>query len=207
MFKIDKIKEKEFFLNRIKGKFDIIILLLNILDYILLFGLHCKNPIWIIEIIKKNKMQRIFLFSDKKYYSINFPFSINDNKIFFGSEAIDAHQISILRGILLELKDRKSIQFEDLFDIFYHNELSDYKCSRDDINRLFNIFYNLLIMDDWYIRYDYDEKSENWNKHPLCHYDIFYSNQNWIKIWLNKAINKDTFIDMIDPTTDCHFLQ
>lgn len=45
IFKIDKIKEKEFFLNRIKGKFDIIILLLNILDYILLFGLHCKNPI------------------------------------------------------------------------------------------------------------------------------------------------------------------
>lgn len=207
MLKIDKIKEKDFFLNRIKGKLDIIILLLNILDYILLFGLHCKNPIWTIEIIRKNKMQRIFLFSDKKYYSINFPFLISDKKIFFGSEEIDTHQISILRGILLELKDYRNIQLEDLLDIFYHNEWSDYKYSWDDNNRLFNIFYNLLIMDDWYIRYDYDEVSENWNKHPLCHYDIFYSNHNWIKIWLNKEISKYIFIDMMDPTTDCHFLQ
>ena len=65
-------------------------------------------------------------------------------------------------------------------------------------------------MEDGYIRYDYDEDGYNnaksigaEDRHPLNHYDIFYSSQNTFKIGLNNKINEDSFIDFIDINKKC----
>ena len=68
-------------------------------------------------------------------------------------------------------------------------------------------------MEDWYIRYDYDE--ENYKKakrywkehtHPLNHYDLFYSSNATFKIGLLNEISSNDIIEFLDLKKECQYL-
>ena len=73
---------------------------------------------------------------------------------------------------------------------------------------------DLLLMEDGYIRYDYDKDEyekfklkEEKNKHPLNHYDIFYSSINSFKLGLKKEISHEDFINILNTNKDCKYIE
>ena len=61
--------------------------------------------------------------------------------------------------------------------------------------------------EDGYIRYDYDEKHENDDVHPLNHYDIFYSSFSTFKVGLRDRLRTEDMLDFLDSNTICHYLE
>ena len=64
------------------------------------------------------------------------------------------------------------------------------------------------------LRYDYDKDEyekfklkEEKNKHPLNHYDIFYSSINSFKLGLKKEISHEDFINILNTNKDCKYIE
>lgn len=57
------------------------------------------------------------------------------------------------------------------------------------------------------IRYDYDPDHENGTMHPLHHLDVNYSSQGTYKLGMNRKIQTDEFVDMLDVKTACRYIQ
>lgn len=198
----DKIIFDRIFSFRLKDRFDIISILLNIIFLILnSYDSNKKEKLWNI-IIYVNKMSRVFLFSDDKKFSISFPFrfNIDDRKIFSKKwYEIGHRKLSFLKSIFTE----EINELEDIIDKLWSNENW---CDSVELNELKDVVYDLLFFEDWYIRYDIDKENEAWELHPLYHFDIFYASNNQFKIWLKSNISEDEFIDFLDVTTNCKFI-
>lgn len=190
--------DKIFFQKRIKYKIDIVIMLLEVVKLIHINSAPSKS-VWKIVLIV-DKMKRLFFFSQNKFFSINFPFNIltDTNRIYLWDCEIDSKLISdIMRVIRVENFLQTSNNFiESIWDV--ENEYKD--------EGFWNVLKELLLIDDWYIRYDYDEERENWDFHPTNHYDIFYSENSQIKLWLRGKIDMNDFIDLLDVSTKCKYL-
>ncbi|WP_151899100.1 hypothetical protein [Campylobacter sputorum] len=151
-----------------------------------------------------NKKKRIYFFKNdnSKYYSICFPFSIyeeeNSNyKIKFKEFDIDTE---ITSYILRILKSKEIINYKTFGEIETSDEFMDIDSD------IWYILKELIILEDGYIRYDYDLKNADGNIHPINHYDIFYTNINQIKIGLSNNIDKNYFLDTLDISKACKFL-
>ena len=192
---------------RIKTKAQIIEILMEAVRFILLQN----DSDFIIEdtdavgkmIIYIDKMSRIFFFTDKKYYSIVFPFHIlkeNDKyKIVFKSDIeVTSQLISKVISII------KCDEFKEQCGLDFIMPICD---AEDDCDENFWEFLReLLLMEDGYIRYDYDEEHQDENFHPLNHYDLFYSSKATFKIGLNGELSYDNFLDFLDINSNCKYL-
>ena len=197
--------------ERVKDKVQILEILLEASRYILSApSLTFDKNLGSITLVV-DKMSRLFFCKEKKYYSIVFPFTVNelDSKLFFqyqnnidvDSQTI-SHAISIIKSE--SFNNKCSLDFtEPIYEI------------ESDINEDFWIFIReLLVMEDGYIRYDMDEagykeaKDKGFeHKHPLNHFDVFYSNKATFKLGLTNVILDDDFIDYLNIKTDCKYFQ
>ena len=82
----------------------------------------------------------------------------------------------------------------------------DYQEECDENENFLGFLRELLLMEDGYIRYDYDEEHKNGDLHPLNHYDLFYSSHATFKIGLNAILSEDEFVDLLDIKSDCKYL-
>ncbi len=164
-------------------------------------------------VIKIDKMSRIFYFFDDKYFSIVFPFCLEE-KDEKGSDLsiydnileleIDNRMISLLQNMLEEI-DFENTGIEEMIDKMYFDkdeEGYDYV----EIENCWKIILRLFSMELGYIRYDYDIVHENGPAHPLNHLDVNYSDKGTYKLGLKEKIKKNEFIDLLDITTDCNYL-
>ena len=193
---------------RIKTKAHIIEILMEITRYILLQN----DPEFVVSndnskgkvILYIDKMSRLFFFSEKKYYSIVFPFHfLEENgkyKIIFQSNIeVNSQLISKVISII------KCDEFKAQCSLDFVEPVCD---AEDDCDEKFWIFLReLLLMEDGYIRYDYDEEHEDENNHPLNHYDLFYSSNATFKIGLSGLLREDEFVDLLDINRDCKYLK
>lgn len=212
-FSLDTVSKDIFFPHHlIKNKIQIINILLEASRYIL------SNPIVkpqdskgeILLVI--DKMSRLFFISDKKKYSIIFPFKIlEDNNQFFMS-----FQSNIIVDPYLVAQTKAAINcnsFED--DCILGFADSIYEIVNDENNKdLWLFIKQLMLLEDGYVRYDNDpvgfataNDKGTPHKHPIDHYDLFYSNGATFKIGLEKNISTDEFIDLLNRQTDCHFIK
>lgn len=151
-----------------------------------------------------SKMSRLFYFTNDKYFSINFPFSVNENddgtlSFFSKSKVIvDNKKISNIKEILINEKEFYS---SNIYDFLEPIEL----ISRDDSD-FWKLLFELFLFEDGYIRYDHDKANENGAIHPLHHFDVFYSSNSTFKIGLRNKIEEDELIDLLEKETDCHFI-
>lgn len=151
-----------------------------------------------------SKMSRLFYFSNDKYFSINFPFFVTetDNGLIYYSNHIsdiDSRVTSTVLSILSSV---------DQFDADCVLEFADPIATIGESNQEFWPFLReLLLHEDGYIRYDYDEERENGQLHPLNHLDIFYSSEITFKIGLRQKIEKESLIDVLRIETDCTYLE
>jgi len=200
----------EKFSKPVREKKDEIDIIFDVIDILLLGD---SDPIIRGTIvINIDKMSRLFCFLDNKYYSIVFPFNIenmdkNDNiHIYDGILDIDINSriVALLKRIVSDI-ELESDTIEEIFEkVFFDVEDNEY--TEKEIKDCFQLLLRIFSTDLGYIRYDYDEKHENEKIHPLHHLDINYSSKGTYKIGLKKALKDEDFIDMLDLRTECKYL-
>ena len=167
------------------------------------------------------KISRLLFFSEQKYFSIHFPFEVDnsdDNINFsinyetsFDKEAevrinitntVISDIMSIISQDIFILAEIKNPIFQ-LADLIYSDEIMS------DYNFIDFLLTKLIFLEDGYIRYDHDKKNykpEKPQQHPINHLDIFYSENATFKIGLSKKISHDEMINLLNLEEDCYFL-
>jgi hypothetical protein len=189
------------FFKPIRNRIDIIVLLLESIRIII-------NNINVPEIKSYGKMilhidktSRLFYISEKKYFSINFPFLVNNNadeNIVYDrySKNIDSRIISKIMELFLSrniLEANNLVSFFDLFEDVY------------DEKDIWNIIIELLTFEEGYIRLDDDVDHAN-QIHPQYHLDIYHKESNKFKLGLNNMISDKQFFDLLESSPCCYFI-
>ena len=157
---------------------------------------HTQNKM----VLLVKEMNRLFFCSNKKYYSVAFPFHVakNQSLIFdYQGVIIDSQMISDICLILGadEYKSFHAIDFVGLIDDIENNHSEDF----------WHVFKHLLTYEIGYVRYDNDiEGYKNAlqrgkpKSHPHYHLDINMSNQATYKVGLPNSYSLDDFIYILD---------
>jgi len=161
-------------------------------------------------VVHVDDMSRLFFFSQNKYYSIVFPFHILEKDgqyqiVFQSNIEITNRLISQVISTITcdKFKAQCSLDFIEPICI------GEDECGMD----FWELLRVLLLMEDGYIRYDLDQenydkavKNGEEHKHPLNHYDIFYSSNATFKVGLLSTIVNDCFIDFLNVNSECEYL-
>jgi len=201
-FNLDLRQTNNFF-SPIREKRQIISLLMKTIKLMLI-----NQPLQDVDhggeiVLVVSKMSRLFYFSESKYFSISFPFSVIENdgelNFTFNGMNVDSQITSDVLSVVLKdeiFQSECAYQFiEPIIDV------SDYEPN------FWILILNLLTLDDGYIRYDYDEANERGDYHPRNHYDVFYSSCSTFKIGLRERLSKESLIDLVELKSQCHFIE
>lgn len=148
-----------------------------------------------------DKMSRLFFYDRSKYFSVSFPFVIEEEggviRTFttYSGKEINNKALSELSYIL---NSNQYIHSQSLLDFY----IEPYDISFDSIYLL----EEMLLIEPAYMRYDFDPKNEEGKLHPLHHLDLHYSQYGTLKIGLFDSIKEDLFEDIHNTKTDCIFL-
>ncbi len=199
------------FFKPIRNKLDVIELLMKAIRLIYASYNYMPNKQDEKMILSVGKMSRLFFFSPGKYFSISFPFSVSENKegvIEIASPHFELVGQELVSHVLSVISCKN---FDSTCSIDFCDPIAD---REKDYDQNFWVFLkDLLMVEDGYIRYDIDKKNfKDYKargeeaKHPLFHYDVFYTNKCTFKLGIDKRITEDELIDLLDITTDCKFL-
>ena len=195
----------------IRKQEECVLLILELLN-ILLIGEVVGNEKGLIMIIV-DKMSRLFCFSDNKYFSMVFPFAIDTTE---GKNIpyriydpildieIDNRLIALMKRMLNQIDFVKNTIDEIIEKAYF--DVSSEEYTEGEVEKCFNIILRLLSMETGYIRYDYDPDHENGTLHPLYHFDVNYSSKGTYKMGINKKMEKEDFVDLLDIKTKCHYI-
>lgn len=192
----------------IRRKEELIILLLESIKLLLLGNILGTLKERGRLILRVDKMSRLIFEIENKYFSFNFPFSIDfdesnsEIRIYDSSTGIDLD--SKLVSILISIFNQKINTERSLDDIYYELAYGDNIPNIDDI---WSVIEHLIMFECGYLRYDYDEEHQNAHVHPLNHIDINYSISSTFKIGFEKRITVEDFMDILDIRTNCHYLK
>ena len=159
-------------------------------------------------------MSRVFCFLEEKYFSTVFPFEIVQKtgiadgfKIYDSilNMEIDNRKIVLLMR-MLEQMDFVENSVETIIQEAYLDVAED-GYTDEEVDQCFGLILRMLSMELGYIRYDYDPDHENGTMHPLHHLDVNYSSQGTYKLGMNRKIQTDEFVDMLDVKTACRYIQ
>ena len=203
----------------IKNKVQLIQILLEFIRQFLL--IPDKKPtkknlvgIYYVE-LRIDKISRVFFFSEKKYYTIHFPFncSIQDDSsleiTYQGYRNIIPIESGIISGVMEILKNE---EFNSSSASDFFKPIRDIESKIDD--NIWELLKGLLMFEDGYMRFDNDpeeyKRAKNEGRehtHPENHIDIFYNNGNTFKLGLKRKSTPDEFIDYFDSKKDCKYLK
>lgn len=152
-------------------------------------------------------VKRILYFEEERYYSVAFPFSLYEKNDDIDNNLVDKEDRSFCEKYSLWLDDD---EITSSLLVYIHNivetmqsvqnySLDDLYESVDDLRmneegtgseelffKAWRVVCNLFLMEDAYVRYDYDVNHEKKN-HPLNHLDVNYSSYGTYKIGLPKV--------------------
>lgn len=152
-------------------------------------------------VVKRDKMSRLFYFSDKKYISIALPFDMSlkpDNTPQF-------HYKDVMINSEMWSKLIERVNYDD--DGWMDDDwFLSYPYSTDSSFREFENLYRFVCDAEYgYIRYDDDLKAYQNAKannkehhHPQHHCDIHLSSESTFKIGLKGKLTQNHFIDILD---------
>lgn len=196
---------------RIKDKLQILEILLESARYIL----HGKRETKVKTLNKiiffREKMNRIFLVSEDKIYSIIFPFNVQIENTVLTLDFKNLIQLDsfVISNLIILLKN-PLINSDNCFDFIEPiSELED-----NNKEKYWPVLKDLFMQEDGYIRYDKDEKGfeeakkkKEEGRHPLYHIDVFYTNGATFKLGLDRSMPDVDLIDILDAGTNCKFLK
>jgi hypothetical protein len=143
--------------------------------------------------------------SGKKVFSLAFPFSVRE---------VDGQFIFYTRGGL-DIDNELSSQVltlvkDEFFGVFGVPDLDVFidLILDEDINiQMWPLLKELMLAEDLYIRYDFDEERAAGHLHPLHHIDLGYSSGGTFKVGLDSPIDRDTLVGILDVGSECHYLR
>lgn len=212
-FNIDIVSKDLFFPKvRVKTKIQIINILLEASRYIMSNPKLKKNESKGQIKLVVDKMSRLFFISEKKSFSIAFPFIVNE--INGNLDLSFKNNINVNSYLISQTKSAINCNsFDDDCVLGFADSLDDIK-NEDNDEDLWFFIRELMLYEDGYIRYDNDpighQEAKGKGKphrHPLDHYDLFYTNGATFKIGLKRAIKTVQFIDLLNRQTDCDYLK
>lgn len=199
-------------LTPIRDSYDAIKLVIAVSSHIITLPidkLYYDSPSFVpIELYQSHRMNRLVWGDDvHQLHSIHYPFTIllDEDSLYlqYKGIAIDNTLMHGLGQIFSTHSVRESL--DCLLDEFADFG-NDADLSEDRLNELWIIYQYLCSYEIGYLRYDYDEKNANGNRHPLHHLDINCSNSCTYKIGLSTRMCRDLFIDLLNIETDCHYI-
>jgi len=194
---------------RIKTKLQILNILLETVRYTFSFPtFQVAKPKGKIVLIV-DKMSRLFFYSDDKAYSVVFPFTTQEKDselhFFYQGININSYLISNLIGII------KSDAFMAGNSLDFSESIIDLEHENEDF--MF-ILRELILYEDGYVRFDFDEEGYNAAKdngfehrHPLHHFDLFYTSNATFKLGVENKLLIEDFIDILNINTDCKYMR
>lgn len=164
-------------------------------------------------VIAIGKFQRIFFISERKIFSVFFPFSIRRSEdpriphlLDMNGIAIDSFILSRAATAIADgLVDDKDIySFADsVISCFTVSDVEGVNVVSDDI---WKVVKRLMMLEEGYLRYDNDPDNFDAVTHPLDHLDIFYSPSCTFKVGLTSKIGHNHLMDILDPRTRCRIM-
>ena len=150
-----------------------------------------------------SKMSRLFIFTDGKYVSFRFPFTVidEDEGVTFSSAYVPSIDSQVTSQVIEVLS---AGAFTESFSIW---DWLEPIASLDELSPGFwPMLRDLLLSEDGFLRYEHDKERENGRMHPLLHYDVFYSNPVSFKVGVEEHHIPERMVDLLEQETDCHFL-
>lgn len=152
-----------------------------------------------------NDMNRLFFCTEKKMYSISFPFCVESYpKIHFNLHGIDidSSMISNLCSFFNSPEFEADSSYDFVTPILEQEDIS----SSSDF---WIVLKHLLTYEIGYVRYDDDlegfQIASNAGVpkcHPRYHYDVNLSQQAAFKIGLDRQLTPDKFVEFLDDTKE-----
>lgn len=164
-------------------------------------------------VIKVSKMSRVFYYMEDKYYSILFPFSLEEREGEKNSYVIydpvsdievDNREISLMRNII-DRVDFVNPTLENMLESIYY-DMSEEGYMGIEIEQCWGLLMRMFSAELGYIRYDYDAEHVNGDYHPLYHLDINYSAKCTYKLGLRGKFSINDFADLVDIETQCRYV-
>ena len=151
-----------------------------------------------------SKTSRLYIFSEGKYVSFGIPFSVNEEgeTLQFHSKSgdlIDNKITSDILGVLNTLAEDPPTEVISFAEIVCEAEVHS-------VN-FWTIFFQLLLYEMGYVRYDHDAKNEAGDLHPLHHYDFFYTSSITCKIGLRSELAHEEMIDFLSISSFCRYIE
>ena len=194
---------KDRILTPIRTKHQLVILLLNAIKTIRINRFISDDDSVGKIMLTIAKMSRLSISMENKVFTFTFPFKVveSDGDIQVYSDSIGEIESVIISEAIEMFSD------ERLQNTSCISEFATYVLEKAELKPGFWPFIKeLLFMEDGYVRYDIDPERENGHLHPEHHLDLFYSSRATFKVGLNNQINNDELIDILNTSTNCHYL-
>lgn len=194
------------FVEAVRTKRDVIVLWMNAIKAFLVNQPATAGQEVARLSIEIMSMSRLFceLQGGHKIYSVAFPFNVREESegmlAFYSREGIQID--NRVSSEILSL-----IQGENIFESADFSHFIDPIISSSDVDpSLWTLLRELMLAEDAYIRYDWDRDRANGHLHPEFHFDLCYSAGNSFKLGLQGAIDRKTFVTILDIEVDCHYV-
>lgn len=154
-------------------------------------------------LIHISKMRRVFIEGNGKAFSTALPFSVKEVDGIYRCSLRSGLELNsrLSSEVLAVLQTTKS--FENLELLGFTEDVMEVS---EDPDALWAALGELISSDDGYIRIDHDPDREDGALHPLNHIDVFVSQSATFKLGLTNKLEIEAVSDLLDLSTDCHYL-
>lgn len=196
--------ESQWIFKPVRSKAEVINLLMRTIKLMLI-----KSPVEDLDegnrlTLVVSKMSRLFFYSENKQFSICFPFKVRveeDGRVEFQTHlngAVDSRLTSVVISLV---ESEAALSGSDPW-VFTELLVE----AQDELPEFWDVFRELMIFEEGYIRYDHDPEHVDGHKHPLYHLDIFYTSRPTFKIGLRAQQENAFLIDALEPSSNCYYL-
>ena len=188
----------------VRNKFDTLEILIRCVKYMLVSDTLPRDGGVGKMVLSVERGSRLFFFTEDKFFSISFPFTVKEEKLKFEfgstySFRVDHHITSELLSVFQVFNGSRR---SDLYRIL--EAVADVEVALEGFS---DLLWHLLTYEDGYVRYDKDADNENGDIHPLYHYDFFYSSRAACKVGLRSALKEEQMMDLFSTSTACHYFE
>ena len=192
-------------LRPVRSKGDVILLWMNAVKTFLAQQPPATGHVAAELSIIVTSMSRLFCQASggRKIFSVAFPFTVRDADgefLFYSREgiAIDNRISSEIVSLIETSRVLDAMDFSSFIDpIIESSEIDE---------RIWALLRELMLAEDAYVRYDWDEDRADGHIHPLHHLDLHYTSSSSFKVGLTGAIDRASLIAILDVEVGCYYL-
>lgn len=159
-----------------------------------------------------DKMSRLLFCVENKIFSFQFPLQVrigtedNSLSILYRDYFEIDHIISSLLVSVFGQEDIFDSSLEDIDGRIQEEILANEWNCVVDLDALYELAKQLVLFEPGYIRYDHDKTHVKGALHPEHHLDIFFSSSNTMKLGLQRAVESEWMLDLLNVLTNCKYI-